>query len=162
MLRNFEKYPVKIIDPLEMPYDYGSVMHYHKLAFSRNGKSTIEPKQSDVTVGQRLQLSPIDAAKINRLYRCRDAGTTISATTATTVATSSPTSTTETTTISSSGPTTESACRDLNDHCEMWADVGHCSYSKKYMWHFCPAACKRCGIPTTDTPIREYRDVRVK
>jgi hypothetical protein len=37
MMRNFEKYPRKIVDTLEMPYDYESVMHYHKLAFSKNG-----------------------------------------------------------------------------------------------------------------------------
>lgn len=48
MLRNFEKYPQKIVDPLDMPYDFDSIMHYHKLAFSRNGKPTILPRNSNV------------------------------------------------------------------------------------------------------------------
>ena len=64
MLRNFEKYPRKIIDPLSMPYDYDSVMHYHKLAFSRNGRATIVPvgeyyQHSDLSFSHLLNLSLI-------------------------------------------------------------------------------------------------------
>uniref|UniRef100_A0A914XEV3 Metalloendopeptidase n=1 Tax=Plectus sambesii TaxID=2011161 RepID=A0A914XEV3_9BILA len=60
------------------PYDYGSIMHYsayHKTL--RPGGITIEPRNALYrdTIGQRQQISFLDAKEINELYcsdKCRD------------------------------------------------------------------------------------------
>lgn len=48
-------------------YDYGSIMHYPKDAFSKNGEPTIVPVTSH-PIGQRDQLSPGDVRAIQDLY----------------------------------------------------------------------------------------------
>ncbi|CAJ1062651.1 meprin A subunit beta-like [Xyrichtys novacula] len=53
-------------------YDYDSVMHYGKDAFSNGNGSTIitiDPKFQDV-IGQRLQMSPTDVQELNLRYQC--------------------------------------------------------------------------------------------
>ncbi|GMR61607.1 hypothetical protein PMAYCL1PPCAC_31802, partial [Pristionchus mayeri] len=66
----FDKYSLSMIDHLGTQYDYGSIMHYAKTAFSKNGRPTIEPKKSGVTIGQRRGFSSNDLFKINKLYAC--------------------------------------------------------------------------------------------
>lgn len=52
-------------------YDYSSVMHYGKTAFSVNGQDTITPiPDPSVKIGQRNELSAIDILRINTLYKC--------------------------------------------------------------------------------------------
>ncbi|XP_043078238.1 hatching enzyme 1.2-like [Puntigrus tetrazona] len=54
------------------PYDYGSVMHYGRTAFSiQPGLETITPiPDGKVAIGQRKGLSNIDILRINKLYAC--------------------------------------------------------------------------------------------
>jgi hypothetical protein len=49
-------------------YDYASIMHYSRGAFSKSGKDTIIPKDPNANIGQREGLSALDKAGIGQLY----------------------------------------------------------------------------------------------
>lgn len=66
----FEKLSSYEVDLLQTQYDYGSIMHYGRKAFSRNYQDTIVPKQSGVSIGQRRGFSDTDITKVKRLYQC--------------------------------------------------------------------------------------------
>uniref|UniRef100_A0A8C1K409 Metalloendopeptidase n=1 Tax=Cyprinus carpio TaxID=7962 RepID=A0A8C1K409_CYPCA len=53
-------------------YDYGSIMHYGKTAFTTQaGKNTITPiPDATVAIGQRQDMSNLDILRINKLYGC--------------------------------------------------------------------------------------------
>ncbi|RXN17292.1 low choriolytic enzyme-like protein [Labeo rohita] len=65
---NFEKSDT---NNLNTRYDYNSVMHYPRNAFSRNNEPTIIPiPDNSVVIGEAQRMSPNDILRINRLY-CR-------------------------------------------------------------------------------------------
>lgn len=69
---NFDKYSEKVTSLQGTPYDYMSVMHYAKNAFSNGSGSTIitkRPEFQDV-IGQRIDMSEYDAIELNKLYSC--------------------------------------------------------------------------------------------
>ncbi|XP_056435625.1 hatching enzyme 1.2-like [Gadus chalcogrammus] len=68
-LRNFEKFKT---DNMDLPYDYGSIMHFGRYAYSEVGQPTIMPKDPNVRLGMGSAPSHIDKMKINRLYKCAD------------------------------------------------------------------------------------------
>lgn len=60
-----------------VPYDYSSVMHYGKSAFSSDrSKITIEPIQSQYlnVIGRAKDMSQSDILKVNRMYNCNGIG----------------------------------------------------------------------------------------
>ncbi|XP_069771382.1 astacin-like metalloendopeptidase [Narcine bancroftii] len=61
----------KNTNKLKSKYDYGSILHYSRSAFSRNGQPTLTPlMETDAVIGQRVGLSELDLLKVNRLYNC--------------------------------------------------------------------------------------------
>ncbi|XP_058486173.1 high choriolytic enzyme 1-like [Solea solea] len=56
---------------LGTPYDYNSVMHYGRFAFSSNRQPTIVPiPDPNVAIGRANQMSRTDILRVNRLYQC--------------------------------------------------------------------------------------------
>uniref|UniRef100_A0A3P8VXY1 Metalloendopeptidase n=1 Tax=Cynoglossus semilaevis TaxID=244447 RepID=A0A3P8VXY1_CYNSE len=67
-IHNFRKQQT---NNLNSPYDYNSVMHYGRYAFSEDGGPTIIPKPDPyIPIGQRDGPSALDLHKINVLYNC--------------------------------------------------------------------------------------------
>lgn len=72
---NFNKYKNKDVDYLSSQYDYNSIMHYGKLAFSKNGQPTIRVVGGkDRNFGAAKKLSDIDKLRLNALYECANKG----------------------------------------------------------------------------------------
>ncbi|XP_071760146.2 low choriolytic enzyme-like [Centroberyx gerrardi] len=65
-------FKTKDTNNLNTPYDYSSILHYGRTAFSSEfGKDTITPiPDPSVAIGQRNGMSDIDIRRINTLYKC--------------------------------------------------------------------------------------------
>jgi len=67
----FDKYGSDYVNPFNVSYDYGSVMHYGSTAFAIDySKPTITVKTSGAKIGQREGISDKDALKIKNMYGC--------------------------------------------------------------------------------------------
>ncbi|XP_030022632.1 seminal metalloprotease 1 isoform X2 [Manduca sexta] len=65
---NFRKYNSFAVSDFGVGYDYDSVLHYSRRAFSANGQDTLVPKQGGADIGQRVGLSDKDTKKLNKMY----------------------------------------------------------------------------------------------
>ncbi|KAG4070660.1 hypothetical protein HA402_013580 [Bradysia odoriphaga] len=69
---NFEKADPGTTSGFGSTYDYGSVMHYSDLAFSKNGEPTIVNKKiHNGKMGQRDGFAKSDIERINNMYKCK-------------------------------------------------------------------------------------------
>ncbi|XP_055705441.1 zinc metalloproteinase nas-4-like [Phlebotomus papatasi] len=68
--KNFRKYSYINVTHFGEIYDYNSVLHYGKNAFTSNGRPTIIPKDPKAIIGQRTHLSMGDIRRINKMYKC--------------------------------------------------------------------------------------------
>eukprot|EP00795_Rhopilema_esculentum_P015056 gene15056-6221_t len=76
-MHNFNKYSHQKADILGTQYDYDTVMHYGKFAFSKNGKQTMKAIGSDRELGEATTLGPSDITALNALYDCASKGVSI-------------------------------------------------------------------------------------
>ncbi|CAD5220755.1 unnamed protein product [Bursaphelenchus xylophilus] len=134
----FDKYSLAMIDHLNTEYDYGSVMHYGPLAFSKNGKPTVEPiLPTNQKIGQRIGFSQTDAIKINKLYTCQPQAQ------ASNVAFGQlPVSLS---TLPDNA--VQYSCADHRRDCQFLAERGHCtsSFAQYFMAENCPRSCGLCA-----------------
>jgi len=123
MLYNFDKYSLRRIDYRGERYDYYSIMHYGKTAFSRNGRVTIQPKDSSVLniIGNAKKLSDSDVRVVQKMYNCQA---------------------TTTTTTTTRAPITK--CRDTGEHCAYWKKMRQCEENPGYMTRYCTKTCGMC------------------
>ncbi|XP_066922926.1 bone morphogenetic protein 1-like [Clytia hemisphaerica] len=66
----FAKFNPYRITSLQVAYDYHSIMHYGRKAFTKNGKDTIVPKDETIFTLGNDRLSDLDIKQANLLYQC--------------------------------------------------------------------------------------------
>ncbi|CAH3142024.1 unnamed protein product, partial [Porites lobata] len=139
---NFNKYGTNFVTTFGTPYDYNSVMHYSRRAFSKNGQNTIVAlSDPNIALGQRRGLSKIDAEEMSLRYGCAGA-------------TQGPQLTTLTPTAPSTAPPTApptpppTDCKDSEwyaDQCPTLAQYpGYCQHHHEWTKKYCAKSCDWC------------------
>ena len=69
-LYNFDESERGASDTFGMPYDYNSIMHYTRTAWTKNGRNTMEAKNDPNLKLGGTKLTKYDILKLNLMYHC--------------------------------------------------------------------------------------------
>ncbi|XP_031569132.1 zinc metalloproteinase nas-13-like [Actinia tenebrosa] len=137
MKYNFEKrkWGTEVID-YNVPYDYGSIMHYPWNSFSSNGKDTIKPIRDLKGKTPYVALSDDDALQANRMYKCpgflkkaRNLKTQKQKPIAMPKA---------------SLEARSASCEDRSDNCADYKQTGLCEKHGENLFYWCSKTCGHC------------------
>ncbi|XP_001631888.3 zinc metalloproteinase nas-13 isoform X1 [Nematostella vectensis] len=138
MKYNFEKrkWGTEVID-YNVPYDYGSIMHYPWTAFSKNGKPTIEPIRDLNGKLPYIGLSDDDALQARRMYSC-----------AARELRQPPVEMSKPITLTRGELERDAeaggVCTDRSDRCSEFLKSGYCESRPDNMFYWCYKTCGHC------------------
>jgi len=132
----------------DQQYDYFSVMHYDREAFSKNGQDTIKTRDARYNhlIGQALDFSAVDLAKINYMYECATRAPLSAAPFTQTAGwemTVRPPPLLAVPSAPASTVTTPQ-CRDQASLCWKWLDRCNSQFFDRIMREFCALSCGFC------------------
>nr|QNH72400.1 toxin candidate TRINITY_DN17053_c0_g1_i1 [Ceriantheomorphe brasiliensis] len=113
--KNFEVNSEDEQDTFNLTYDYDSILHYNKKAYSKNNENTIESiKNPERQLGSFDRFSSLDMIKLEKVY-C----------------------------VKAHAPKEE--CRDLKPNCKKYIQYkSYCTANKDSMKIICPESCGFC------------------
>merc|ERR1719494_146717 len=114
--KNFEVNSLEEQNTFNLPYDYDSILHYNKKAYSKNGEDTIQANYDpDRQLGSFSKFSSVDIEKLNYVYPCEKAH----------------------------APKGKE-CKDLKDRCAYFARFERYCQENKHMKIYCKKTCEFC------------------
>ncbi|KAK7501427.1 hypothetical protein BaRGS_00007231 [Batillaria attramentaria] len=152
-LYNFQRYSWRTIQNYNVDYDYYSIMHYGKTAFSVNGGITIQTtdrRYQDV-IGNQGGLSFRDIKTMNLMYpcsrSCSDQNQHCRSWASGGECSRNPGYMHNYCKRSCNKCGGGGSCQDGHGSCAAWARAGYCNYSyyRRYMYSNCPRSCNRCS-----------------
>nr|QNH72409.1 toxin candidate TRINITY_DN16695_c0_g1_i1 [Isarachnanthus nocturnus] len=117
--KNFEVNSLEEQNTFNLPYDYDSILHYNKKAYSKNGEDTIQANYDpDRQLGSFGKFSSLDIEKLKYVYPCPEKG--------------------------HAPKEEEKKCKDIKEGCAKFASFERYCQENKHMKIYCRKTCEFC------------------